>query len=159
VEDEMERPIHETLRQDHARLRTVLERVDALLRRRARGIPPDPPDAMRALALEFAARLGTHLTAEADAESLLLGVLEANASSRGAVTTLRGEHGELRSMLGTLVRTLDGAAGARRDEQIAVQLRDLVDLVRIHVRKEDVLILAAAQATAQPLPRRKGNIS
>jgi hemerythrin-like domain-containing protein len=102
---------------------------------------------------------GAHLTVEADAETLLFTALDQNASTRGAVTALRGEHEELRSMLATLVRTLDFPPGARRDEQIAVQLRDLVDLVRIHVRKEDVLIIAAAQAAEQPHPRRKGNAS
>ena len=153
----MERSIQDTLRQDHARLRAVLERLDALLRRRARGVAADPPDAPRTLALELAARLGAHLTVEADAETLLVSSLDRNASTRGAVTALRGEHEEQRSMLATLVRTLDFPPGARRDEQVAVQLRDLVDLVRIHVRKEDVLILAAAQAAQQPHPRRKGN--
>ena len=162
----------EILRQDHAHLRAVLERVDAFLVRRASALATrrtvaaftdEPSAGASPLALELAARLGTHLTTESDAECLLRGLLDrdgaADAASRGAMGALRGEHDELRSMLAALVRTLDGAAGARRDEQLAVQLRDLVDLVRIHVRKEDVLILAASQTTMQPLRRRKGNPS
>ena len=157
--------ILEILRRDHARLRGVLERVDAFLRRRAGALATrgtlaafttEPSAGARALALELAAHLGTHLTAEPDTDGLLGGLLDGDAGSHGALRALHGEHGELRSMLAALVRTLDGPASVRRDEQIAIQLRDLVDLVRIHVRKEDVLILAASQSIVQPLRRRKG---
>ena len=164
----MTESILEMLRRDHARLRGVLEHADAFLRRRAGALATlgtvaefttEPSAGARVLALELAAHLGTHLTAEPDTEGFLVGLLDGDVASHGALAASRGEHDELRSMLATLVRTLDGPASARRDEQIAVQLRDLVDLVRIHVRKEDVLILAASKSTAQPLRRRKGTSS
>lgn len=164
----MTESILEILRRDHARLRGVLERVDAFLLRRARAlatrgtraaITTEPSAGARALALEFAAHLGTHLAAEPDTEEVLGGLLDGDVGSTGALGALHGEHVELRSMLTDLVRTVDGPASARSDEQIAVQLRDLVDLVRIHARKEDVLVLAASQSAAQPPRRRKGNPS
>ncbi len=168
AEAQMTDLILERLRNDHTRLRGVLERVDAFLHRRAGALATrgtvaaftaEPAAGARALALELAAHLGTHLTAEPDTEGLLGGLLDGDGASRGALAMLRGEHDELRSMLAMLVRTLDGPARAPRDEQLAVQLRDLVDLLRIHGRKEDVLILAASQSTAVPPRRRKGNPS
>lgn len=131
----------ETLRGDHARLGAVLDRADEVLRRRGNARP---------LALELAARLGAHLTGEVEAERLL-GV---GPGTNAAIGALRVEHGELRSMLAALVRAIDQPVLPRNDEQVAVQLRDLVDLVRIHLRKEHVLVLAAAPAAA-PRPRRK----
>ena len=124
------------LREEHARLGVVLDRADGILRRRANA---------RAAALELAARLGAHLSGEAEAESLL----GAGPGTSAAIGALRGEHQELRTMLAALVRAIDEAAASRRDEQVAVQLRDLVDLVRIHLRKEQILVLAASPAAAR----------
>jgi hemerythrin HHE cation binding domain-containing protein len=130
-----------TLRAEHVRLGAVLDRADELLRRRA--------DA-RFMALELAARLGAHLSGEAETEHLL-GV---GPGTNAAIGTLRTEHDELRSMLAALVRAIDEPVRPKHDEQVAVQLRDLVDLARIHLRKEHVLILAATPA-AGPRGRRK----
>jgi len=141
-------PILERLRQDHALLRAALEPADVFLRRPA-SVAAEPPADARGLILELAERLGAHLAAEPGAGGPLLGGLEHDAGARAAFGALCGDHDELRSMLAALVRTIDDAPGPRRDEQVIVQLRDLVDLVRIHVRKEEVLVLAASPAASR----------
>jgi len=154
----------ETLRRDHAHLAAILDSVDELLLRRATGLAAGRAagtfaGSAHGRALEFAARLGAHLATEAEFEVAIAARSDDDATTRSVLSSVRGEHLELRSMLGALVHTLDAPSGARRDEGAAVQLRDLVDLVRIHLRKEDVLLLAATSAAASPAQRRKGTAS
>ena len=54
---------------------------------------------------------------------------------------LRQEHVDLRLLLSDLVQLLDQPAGGWRDERLGVQWRDLVELLRLHVRKEERLLL------------------
>jgi ABC-type uncharacterized transport system ATPase subunit len=37
-----------------------------------------------------------------------------------------------------------------RDEQMTVQIRDLVDLLRIHIRKEEALVIGMAERVLRP---------
>jgi hemerythrin-like domain-containing protein len=53
-------------------------------------------------------------------------------------------------MLSRLDETLLERPVAARDEQIAVQARDLVDLLRIHIRKEEALVLSVAERVLKP---------
>ena len=48
-------------------------------------------------------------------------------------------------MLIRLKATLGEPAGPDRDEQIVVQLRDFIDLLRIHIRKEEALVISVAE--------------
>ena len=131
-----------SIHEEHTRMGALLDRVDQALAGRG-GAAQSP---VTSVALELAATLGVHLFAEPDDGPFATGA------------ALRAEHAELRVMLATLVRTIHGRAGAKRAEQVAVQLRDLVDLLRVHLRRENALLLAAAELDASAR-RRKGTAS
>jgi hemerythrin-like domain-containing protein len=67
-----------------------------------------------------------------------------------ALRPLRAEHEELRAMLRRLQKTLKARPGKTRDERISVETRDLVDLLRIHVRKEEAIVLSVAEQVLTP---------
>jgi hypothetical protein len=48
-------------------------------------------------------------------------------------------------MLSDLARWSRQPSGPPRDEQLSVRVRDLADLLRIHVRKEEALVLQLAE--------------
>jgi hypothetical protein len=60
---------------------------------------------------------------------------------------------ELRQMLGDLVACLELPAGPARDERVRIELRDFVDLLRLHIAKEEsaVFSVAARALTAAEL--------
>jgi hypothetical protein len=133
VENGDARSIHE----EHARMGALLDRVERVLGARAHA--PETP--VTAVALELAATLGVHLFADPAHGPF------------AASDALRSEHAELRIMLAALVRTIHARTGAKRNGQVAVQLRDLVDLLRVHLRREHALLLAAAEP--EPSARRR----
>ena len=69
------------------------------------------------------------------------------------VAPLHDEHDELRLMLGALAARLIEPPGATRDEQVVVQIRDLTDLLRIHIRKEETLVFGLAERVLKPIVR------
>jgi len=149
-------PILQMLREDHARVLAELDRVDALLRDAAAGreaaAAGDPRPAAivatRALAARLETQFATHLAAE---DGVLYPAL-ARELEHGArlVAPLHAEHAELRAMLAALLVTLGRAPDAARDEQVFVQVRDLVDLLRIHIRKEEALVFSVAERVLEP---------
>jgi hypothetical protein len=70
--------------------------------------------------------------------------------SRERLAALHEDHEELKAMLAELAATLERPAGPERDEQVAVQARDLADLLAIHIRKEEALAFGLAGCGRQP---------
>ena len=138
--------IFERMRRDH---RTVLERVSALERgllRRTRS-DPEKDQALLALTALLERQFATHMAGE---DRVLFPELEpVLPRGEAALAPLRAEHEELRAMLARLQKTLRRRAGAGRDEEIAVQARDLIDLLRLHIRKEEI-VLGVAERVLTP---------
>jgi hypothetical protein len=142
--------VFDRLRADHRR---VLREIGALERALAARDAAEARGRGRAMAVvldlagALASRLGrqfdTHMAAEDD---VLFPRLAANIPGGAAfVKPLHAEHAELRAMLAALSATLARRAGAARDEQLVVQSHDLIDLLRIHIRKEEALVFRVAE--------------
>jgi len=84
----------------------------------------------------------THMLAED--EILFPALMRALPASSGSVEPLHDEHSELRLMLERLRATFAEPASGARDEQAAVEVHDLADLLRIHLRKEESLVFGVA---------------
>jgi hemerythrin-like domain-containing protein len=93
-------------------------------------------------------QFATHMAAED--EVLFPALSEALPQTKPTIEPLRAEHADLRSMLSRLDATLREPGSPARDEQIAVQVRDLVDLLRIHIRKEEAIVLSVAERVLKP---------
>jgi len=138
------------LREDHA---GVLERLEDLERASNTGMGPagsirEP--AVRELIEHLERQFATHMRSE---EDVLFPVL-ARTLPMASVTLgpLEAEHAELRQMLGDLSALLDSPAGMVRDGRVRVELRDFVDLLRLHIQKEEATVFAVASrvlATAE----------
>jgi len=127
----------------------VLARLDVLEaglvnRRPTRATEPMLRDTVEHLGRQFA----THMAAE-DAV-LFPAVADSFPESRETLTPLADEHVALRSMLVALRALLAGPRGSKRDEQIVIQTRDLIDLLRIHIRKEEAVVFALAERVLRP---------
>jgi len=160
----MKKPdVFQRLRADHAR---VLAELNALERAAGIATPPrgraraaaKPRDAAarsrvngaelrRVLAL-MAAQFDTHMAAED--EALFPALARALPETLGRLEPFEAEHQELRSMLASLESLARQSGGPTRDEQIAVQARDFVDLLRIHVRKEEAVVFRVAEQVLAP---------
>ena len=141
------------MRRDH---QNVLERVAALERgvlRTPRDAGPvaSDPERDRAL-LDLVAHLerqfATHMAGEDQVLFPQLSPLLPQGDA--ALEPLRADHEELRAMLARLQNTLKQPAGAARDEEIGVQARDLVDLLRLHIRKEEIVLGVAERVLTPP---------
>jgi hemerythrin-like domain-containing protein len=53
-------------------------------------------------------------------------------------------------MLKRLESTLAEPDPSDRDEQVAVQVRDFIDLLRIHIRKEEAVVIRVAERVLRP---------
>jgi len=133
-------------RRDHARVRTRIAALEqALPRGRTRRVRELP---LRAQIAFFEGQFATHMAAE---EAVLYPALERIFPESGPLLRpLHEEHVELRTMLGALADTLARAAGHDRDEQLAVQVRDFVDLLRIHIRKEEAVVFDVSERVMRP---------
>ena len=158
------------LREDHDRILSELGVLADLAGAPSHG--PREIDELRGLVVLLEHECAGHMRAEEEALFPALVESEWMTEAAKSVAPLEAEHAELKDMLATLAGVLAGPAGRERDEQIAVQAKDLVDLFRIHVRKEESLIFRMAehvlpQATLQHLaerllvhaPNRKGSPS
>lgn len=129
--------------------RSVLGRLDrlesAVLTRR----PTRASEALlREAVAHFEDQFGTHMAAE---DAVLFPAVGANLpEARETLAPLANEHVALRSMLATLQQTLERPHGRARDEQLVVQTRDLVDLLRIHIEKEEAVVFALAERVLRP---------
>jgi hemerythrin-like domain-containing protein len=111
--------------------------------------PPLDEPPLRALMGLLEAQFATHMR---DEEELLFPALaEALPETAPSLVPLRKEHGELRQMLAAITAALGQPASPSRDEQIMVQLRDFVDLLRIHVHKEEAAVFSVAGRVLAPL--------
>jgi hemerythrin-like domain-containing protein len=143
-------PIFERMRSDHSK---VLERIAALesaiMGERERGASRAERDAVIREVVELLrAQFSTHMAAED--EVLYPALAEALPETRSSIEPLRADHAELRSMLDRLAATVTKPARGSRDEDIAVQARDLIDLLRIHIRKEEAVVLSVAERVLEP---------
>jgi len=144
--------IFERMREDHRRVLDEIKILEAAAmtagsRREDRDWPGET-------VLSVLATLGrqfdTHMAAED--EILYPALSEALPGTRPSIEPLMADHGTLRMMLSDLDEGLREPPSTARNELIGVQLRDLVDLLRIHIRKEEVVVFAVAE---RALPARE----
>ncbi len=143
------RPVFDRLRADHARVLSDLVGLE----RAAAGLGDGAEDEARLQVLRDLVRMlerqfATHMAAED--EVLFPALAGALPETSGRIEALRAEHGELRDMLDTLAGLLAPASGPPPGEQIAVQAQDLVDLLRIHIRKEEAVVFRVAERVLEP---------
>ncbi|MBI5838165.1 MAG: hemerythrin domain-containing protein [Candidatus Eisenbacteria bacterium] len=138
------------LRHDHRR---VLEQVAELeeealggRRRAARALPSD--GALHRFAEMLLRQFDTHMAAED--ELLFPALLAVMPEARDSVEPLSADHVELRGMLSRLRFLLGEAPSEPRDGQVRVLVADLVDLLRIHIRKEERAVFRVAQSVLDP---------
>jgi len=138
--------IFDRLRADHERVRgeiVMLEQAAGIVR------STTPNGASLHLLLEgLRQEFEVHMKAEDEVLFPLL--LRALPHLRGQLESLATEHRELRGMLGALLETVDQPSSAARNEQIAIQARDFVDLLRIHLRKEEAVVFRVAERLLAP---------
>ena len=144
--------IFERMRNDHKR---VLERIATLEsgilgRGHGRGasIGVSRLRSLREVVELLDRQFATHMTAEV--EVLFPALVEALPQTKTTLEPLHADHAELRSMLSRLDATLGEPASPAREEGIMVQVRDLVDLLRIHIRKEEAVVLSVAERVLKP---------
>lgn len=118
-------------RADHAR---VLARVEPLDARLGLDAPLDEA-ALHELVVHLGHQFDTHMRAEDQVLYPALAV--AFPEGRGALEPLRADHVELRGMLAGIAQALARPRSAWRDEQLAALARDFVDLLRLHIRREE----------------------
>jgi hemerythrin-like domain-containing protein len=137
--------ILDRLRADHQRVLgdlEVLERAAGAIAagRRRRALEETT---LRRLLSSVADQFDTHMAAED--EVLFPALARALPDSLGGLESFRADHLELRGMLAALETLVGRPAAPARDEQIAIQSRDFVDLLRIHIRKEEAVVFAMAE--------------
>ena len=132
-------------RRDHSR---VLARLDSLLACvPGRGRAIDEPPLRRHLAT-IGRQFSTHLAAE---EALIYPVLARSfPEAAPTLAPLHEEHDELRAMLASLIQRLATPRSRERDVQVGVEVRDLVDLLRVHIRKEESVVFDVSERVLEP---------
>ena len=140
--------IFENLRADHKRVLEQIREVARLLVDDRPRFSPRTRAKLRGFAAHLARQFATHMRAE---DEVLYPAL-ARGMNNGAdlVAPLHVEHAELNAMLESLQAALAAPASAWRDEQLVVQLRDFIDLLRIHIRKEETLLFGVAERLLEP---------
>lgn len=126
---------------DHERVLSEIASLEKALGSRGALSPEIVAEVPRLLSL-LERQFRTHMAAED--EILYPALLRALPASAGSLEPLRAEHAELRLMLERLRASFAGPAGDGRDEEVAVQVHDLADLLRIHLRKEESLVFGVA---------------
>ncbi len=134
-------------RADHQAVLVRLEAMEARLAPGAlaeRANDEELRDLVRLLERQFA----THMAAE---DALLFpAVAEAFPAAGGTLAQLQADHVELRLMLATLARwAWRGDAGVPV-EQVLVALRDFVDLLRLHIHREEIAVFDVATRALSP---------
>ena len=142
--------LFERLRNDHARVLREVGDLEAKLLRtgRAGHLPADVEKALPGLLALLEAEFSSHMAVED--EILYPALLAAIPAAAGSVEPLFTEHSELRQMLARLVSTLRDAPGPDRSEQLRVQIHDVADLLRLHIRKEESLVFRLAPQLLAP---------
>jgi len=137
-------------RRDHARL---LEQLDQLERGAFGAAAAPDPAPLRALVPVLERQFATHMAAE-DAV-LYPAMAAALPACRTTLEPLAADHLELRLMLATLGQRLAEAASPVRDEQVRVLARDLVDLLRLHIHREEAAVFDLAARVLSPAESRE----
>ena len=139
-------------RSDHARVLSHLDTIETELSR-ARGFGARASATLGPVVEVFARQFATHMTAE---DALLYPWLgETLPESRITLDALGADHSELRSLLSGIAQGLAQRAGRKRDEQLRVQLRDFVDLLRLHIRREESAVFEVADRILSPTEARE----
>lgn len=126
-------------REDHAR---VLERLASLEADVLAGGGPLNDAPLRELVAHLERQFATHMAAE---DRVLFPALRAAfPEARGTIEPLVEDHAELRQMLSGLTGLLARSQDRARDEQLLVLARDLADLLRLHIRREESVVLDVA---------------
>ena len=139
--------IFQRMRADHRRVLAEIKVLEAAAKGKQRRRVGTEREVRNVLA-HLESQFDTHMAAEDDV--LFPALVQALPQTRVSVEPLRAEHEALRTMLLRLRETFDSAAGPEREEQLLVQVRDFVDLLRIHVRKEEALVLRVAEQVLRP---------
>jgi len=138
--------IFDRLRADHERVRSeivILEQAAGIARSTTLNAA-----GLHALLDGLRREFDVHMKAEDDLLFPLL--LRALPHLNGQLVSLAAEHRELRGMLGALLDLAGQPTSAVGDEQIAIQARDFVDLLRIHLRKEEAVVFRVAERLLAP---------
>jgi hemerythrin-like domain-containing protein len=142
--------LFERLRNDHARVLEGVGDLEAKLLRtgRAGHLPAEVERALPGLLALLEAEFASHMAVED--EFLYPALIAALPAAAGSVEPLFTEHGELRQMLARLIATLREAPGPDRSEQLRVQIHDVAELLRLHIRKEESLVFRLAPQLLTP---------
>lgn len=138
----------EEMKRDHRRVRSEVSKLEALFRPGAVA-RPGSTTRLAALVAMLREEFRTHMAAED--EVLYPAVEAAIPAAKTTLEPLYGEHQELRLMLDRIAETMSEEPGLDRDEQLAVQIGDLSELLRIHVRKEESLVLSVTARLLRPV--------
>jgi hemerythrin-like domain-containing protein len=138
------------MRADHRRVLAAVDEAERLLLCASQ-------EAARARIAQHVQMLEEQFTTHMEAEDrVLLPSLEALLpEARSVLAELSAEHVTLRALRTDLAEALRSAGGAQ--ERFVVPLRDLIDLLRIHIRKEEALVFHVAEQILTPAQR--GRIS
>jgi hemerythrin-like domain-containing protein len=135
---------------DHRDVQTHLDRVErVVLGTRRTGRLTHRGRSMLCETVELLKlHIATHMTAE---DEVLFPALEDFLpGGKPSLDPLREEHRELRLQLTSLDELAQAPADRARDEQILVQARDFVDLLRLHIHKEEAAIFTMASRVLSP---------
>jgi hemerythrin-like domain-containing protein len=133
----------QSFRDDHRNVLARLATVEARLAATGAAAPAAAEEpALRELVRHLDAQFATHMR---DEENVLFPALAAALPETAAgLDGLRDEHTELRQMLADIATLLDQGPSAARDERLHVQMRDFIDLLRLHVHKEEDAVFRVA---------------
>ena len=126
-------------RRDHARVLGQLDVLEPSVMAGAEAL--DEALLGRAVAL-LRSQFATHMAAEESA--LYPAIQSAFPAGRSTLEALRADHAELRLMLAAIAGRLGVARSFERDEQLRVVLRDLIDLLRLHIHREESAVFDVA---------------
>jgi len=139
----------EPFRVDHRQMLVWLDEIETVMQVSGPyGIGPLTAAALNDLAEYLESQFGTHMRAEEEVLYPALAQLFPEAAP--SLSPLRAQHDELRTMLVQLRALLAEPATPARDEQVSVQVRDFVDLLRIHIHNEEAAVFSVAERVLAP---------
>lgn len=116
-----------------------IDELEAVVRARHDGLDEA---LVHSIVAEIGRQFGTHMAAEDDV--LFPAMAGAFPEACGTLEPLSGDHEELRVLLAELTATLAAAPGRGRNERLGVLTRDFVDLLRLHIRREELVVFQVA---------------
>ena len=116
-----------------------IDELEAVVRARHDGLDEA---LVRSIVAEIGRQFGTHMAAEDDV--LFPAMAGAFPEACGTLEPLSSDHGELRALLAELSSMLASPPGRVRNERLGVVTRDFVDLLRLHIRREELVVFQVA---------------